>query len=117
MIPFKEFAKTLDQNEGYIDFVKRMDKLKSLSVEIDKREELLGKMYPASWVMDELLNKCYDLALSYFAEYMKDTSEWISWFIYENEWGTKKMEASINDVEVKVTSYKELYWLMMSTVD
>jgi hypothetical protein len=41
-----------------------------------------------------------------------DPHGWIEWFVYENEYGTRELEATINDKTFKVKSAKDLLALI-----
>jgi hypothetical protein len=41
-----------------------------------------------------------------------DPHGWIEWFVYENEYGTRELEATVNDKTFKVKSAKDLLALI-----
>jgi hypothetical protein len=40
---------------------------------------------------------------------MNDEDQWISWFVFENDFGRKGLTCKINDKEYKITTAKKLY--------
>ena len=43
---------------------------------------------------------------------MSDTSEWIDWFVYENDFGARGMEAGYDNALRPIATFDDLYILM-----
>lgn len=64
-----------------------------------------GKLFIAIWaVFDEMLS-------------IIDQRDWISWYVFDNDCGAKRMEAGHGDVLSEITTPKKLARLIVETED
>ena len=99
----------------YKAFNKDMKKLKKLHRDADKVYDNLVKMFGGYIFESPLYEAMYSgitYAMNLISEKYGDTSEWLSWYIYENEWGKKKMEAGESGKLKPITNLKDLWELM-----
>ena len=100
----------------YKEFHKDMMKLKKVHKEADKVYENLKSMF-GSYVFEsplyEAMYSGIEFAMNLIAnKYGDSANEWISWYIYENDWGKKKMEAGKTDNMKPIISLKDLWNVM-----
>lgn len=94
------------------EFVKYMSELETLNKEIRKTEQSFYQICEGM-IYIKCANDGFDLALKLIAKLMDDKTEWVSWFVYENEFGKRKLEAGYNNNLKPITTAKQLYKLMV----
>ena len=62
-------------------------------------------LFNASW-------KAFHLALNATAELIGDKFEWLDWYIYENQCGTKGLEAGPKDGTKPINNPEDLLWVI-----
>jgi len=105
---------------NYKEFNADMKRLKKVSVSIDKVYEDSKKVFgtgcfESPWY--EAMYLSFNLAMELVAEKYGDyANDWISWHIYENDWGKEKMEAGNKGEKLKpIITIRDL-WNVMKNV-
>ena len=88
------------------DFILKMKELEDINSELYSFQDFTDKYFGGYDF--ELGNKLFTIALKYLCELVNDNYDdgWISWYVYENDWGKKEYEAGINNEKVKVKNKK-----------
>lgn len=65
-------------------------------------------------VLNAVVNEMFDginISIELLERCMSDDNDWISWYIFETEWGKRKdmLTVTIRDVEIVLDSLEELY--------
>lgn len=76
-----------------------------------ERDEFFKYHYPESY---EFLNILFDKYVQNIAKMFGDESNWIDWYIYENEYGKRKLEAGEKGNLKPIKNVKDLYKLIVS---
>ena len=93
-----------------ISVKKVIEAQKSVSEAFDKLEEVLGvrsdsEFFNTYWKAIELCIEAVSIAVG-------DEQDWISWYIYDNEYGKKKMKAGYDGKLKKIGAIKDLVKLI-----
>ena len=95
------------------EFAKDMETLKDLYDKADKITDVLG-------VENEVMNVIYE-TFEYAVELTEQKYDnntyhvdggWISWYVYENEWGENEYEAGYDKKVKPIKNYEDLYELI-----
>lgn len=94
-------------------FIKYMERLKSFYKLRNETGDALGKLlFDESFTYfsfgEEFMNHYIELLEDVFG----DKSSWIQWFIFENDWGARAMEAGFKDNMLPIKTTEDLYDLM-----
>ncbi len=59
--------------------------------------------------------KYVDVAVDLAEKYFVDTGEWLSWFIYDNEFGNNKLELGVEGVVYKICNIEDFVaWFILN---
>ena len=100
----------------FSEFEKDMQKLKDICLEMDKVYEDATKVFgeycfESPWY--EVMYRAFALAMNIIAKKYDDlNAEWISWYIYENNWGKDKMEAGLDGKTFPIITIKDIWTVM-----
>ena len=83
---------------------------------VDNLCDLFGSEAFDSPVIENGYKYC-DVAVKLAEKYFGDTNDWISWFMYDNEFGENGYEATIDDSEVKIDSIESFVIFFMEFGD
>ena len=101
---------------AFKEFKKDMTRLKKACRHIDKVYEDSKKVFgqdcfESPWY--EAMYRGFELAADLVAEkYDDNVSKWISWYIWENNWGKDKMEAGSDKEMFPIITFKDLWKIM-----
>lgn len=92
------------------EFIKIMEELISLKQDENYLSEAFTRFEPqmnriSFYRQEELIVKLLKL-------YLKDTNDWISYFIYECDCGKKPMEVKTKTKTFKLKTLNQLWWLL-----
>jgi hypothetical protein len=73
------------------NFKKLLENFKSFSDKISELHDLGFDFYEGKYKLIEDVDKMFDIILK--THYNKYAIDWINWFIYETDYGQKKLEA------------------------
>ena len=100
----------------YEEFEKDIQRLKDTWLKIENVYEDSKKVFGDECFESPWYNTMYqsfELATTLIAEKYNDINcEWISWFIYENDWGNNKMEAGFKDRMFPIVTTEDLWNVM-----
>lgn len=96
-------------------FVDEMGELEKLYLKIEEQEDNVKKVFGVSDCDCGVLKtmwEVFDSSTRYLAMLAGDKYEWIEWFIFECEWGEKKMEAGIGECSMVIATASDLWEIM-----
>jgi len=99
---------TLEQFTSFIEAIKKFH----------EREQKLGDMFEefnSSWTIVEFCPEIVSSILSYLKSYFEDNDEWITYFMYELDYGTRTdLEATyVDGTSIPLSSIEDLYKLLL----
>lgn len=95
-----------------LEFAGWMEKLKKISDDNDKAAEGLENIIESHVCINGWSE---DLIVRLLERLMNDKFSYISWWIYDKEWGTdKKMKVYIDKMEIKTKTVEDLYNLLQT---
>lgn len=98
---------------NYKEFNAAIKNLKKFMEEQDKLNKLLRFITSSDYVYSELGNKFIDDYIDLLRKLNNDEDDWISWFVFENDFGKRKRKAIINNKELTISTTRELYKIML----
>lgn len=93
----------MDKKETIEEFIRLHKERETL---IDKLQELFG--FSDGVLMYETLFSMENFVLNLAAEKIGDKGDWLEWFVYDNECGSKGYEVTINGKEKKIKTVDDL---------
>jgi hypothetical protein len=93
----------------YNDFYEAIQSLKDFIEEQDKLDAVLKVISPTSTGVCEFGNKFIDDYIRILEIALGDTNQWVSWFVFENDFGNKKFEVRVNDIEYEISNEREFF--------
>ena len=93
----------------YEDFYKAMDSIREFMKEQDKLNELLQVISQSSTVVCEIGNKFIDVYIKIVEISLGDTNQWVSWFVFENEFGKNRLVLKVNDIPYKICDERQFF--------
>jgi hypothetical protein len=91
----------------YEQFTTILDNYKSYSETISGAEDVGLDLYEGKFATVVQIEKILETV--FLSHYTEEGWEWIDWFIYENEYGQRGMEAYDEEKNAICYSYKSLY--------
>ena len=97
----------------YSQFKKDIDRLKKVCLDIDKTYEDCKKVFgdycfESPWY--SAVYRCFELAVDVISQkYEDETTQWISWYIWENDWGKNAMEAGYDGDMKPIKTTRDLW--------
>jgi hypothetical protein len=94
--------------------------MSDLKKEYDKVNDLYEKLktvfgtYVFECEIFEVLYSSLEFSLKLVEGKYNDKSNWISWYIYENDWGKKEYEAGYDNNMKKICSVEDLYNIIIT---
>lgn len=61
--------------------------------------------------------KCFDRYKEFVSEAVGDNSDWIGWYIYDNDCGEKELEAGFDHDLRSIKTVEDLVWLIESGIN
>jgi len=77
------------------EFKKLIKKYKSLSNKLSELHDLGFDLYEGKFELMSDIEKMFDITIE--SHYTKQGTDWINWFVYENDYGKNKLEAKDGD--------------------
>ena len=77
------------------EFKKLLKKYKTCSDKLSQLHDLGFDLYEGKFQLMSDIEKLFDITIA--SHYNEEGVEWINWFIYENDYGKRKLEAKDND--------------------
>ena len=93
----------------YEEFVISNDKLKEYRKQQEKLDAILEIISPSGTGVVEFGNEFADDYIRLISISIKDYQEWYSWFVYENNYGKKKLSAFLKGKKYDITDCKSFY--------
>lgn len=90
------------------------DNLKKFMAEQDKLDAVLKVINPTSTGVCEFGNKFIDDYISVVEIALGDDEGWFSWFVFENEFGKKKMKVSKKNIPYIIKNESDLYYRILA---
>jgi len=102
---------------SYDNFYYALTKLKKFMDEQDKLTQVINVIAPSGTCVCEFGNEFLDDYINLLEHLVDDNSNWVSWFVFENEFGEKKLDVKIGDKKYKIKSDKILYDVCLNFKD
>jgi hypothetical protein len=93
----------------YKDFYEAIQSLKDFFKEQDKLDAVLKVISPTSTGVCEFGNVFIDDYIRIVEIALGDTNQWVSWFVFENEFGKNKLEVKVNDIEYEISNERHFF--------
>ena len=93
----------------YKDFYYASHNLKEFMKEQDKLDAVLKVISPTSTDVCEFGNKFIDDYIQVVENALGDKFNGFSWFVFENDFGKKKMKVKVNSKEYKICNEKQFF--------
>ena len=93
------------------EFKDRMSTLKINMEKVDTFAKALEKFCDTN-IIFSINYDIYESYMDLLSQQMNDKSEFIDWYIYETNWGEKKMSAGYDGEETIIDTYEKLYNLI-----
>ena len=93
----------------YKDFYYASHNLKEFIKEQDKLDAVLKVISPSSTGVCEFGNKFIDDYIKVVEIALGDEFNWFSWFVFENDFGKKKMKVKVDNKEYKICDEKQFF--------
>ena len=91
------------------------EKFIDIMVEIKINQEYTQTLW--NILNDEVMDKLFrvnETSVKILEEHFQDKSEWVNWFIFETEFGTKNRIVTFDGKEVDISSVQKLYDFLIS---
>jgi len=98
----------------YKDFYEAIQSLKDFIEEQDKLDAVLKVISPTSTGVCEFGNKFIDDYIKIVGIALGDTNQWVSWFVFENEFGKNKLEVKVNDIGYEISNEREFFDIILN---
>ncbi len=102
-------SKEQDTNMTLQEFQQSIKNLKDFFKELEGLESILKILSPSGTGVCEIGHKFIDDYISLLELALGDNSNIVSWFVFENEFGNRKLSCHIFDKEYKIRNEKDLY--------
>ena len=93
----------------YDEFLESMNNIKAFQKELNSLDGVLKVISPSGTGVCEIGHSFIDNYISLVSKNLGDKEEWISWFIFENEYGARKFTTQINDIEYVISDERTFY--------
>jgi sulfur transfer complex TusBCD TusB component (DsrH family) len=97
-------------------FVSMMVQLKKQWDKDSRFAKLLGDYFDGH-IVPTLSNDAFDVAVNAIGAHFEDIEKcgmsWVSWFVYENDFGAKGLDVKVNKKRFKIRNAEEMYDLIM----
>lgn len=94
----------------YEEFQNSMDNLKEFMKELEKLDDVLKVISPSGTCVCEIGSKFIDDYISLVERSMNDTSNNVSWFVFDNDFGSRKLTIGLEgEGEFIISNEKILY--------
>jgi aspartate/tyrosine/aromatic aminotransferase len=93
----------------YEQFLSSVNNLKAFNKELDKLNDVLQVLSPSGTGTCEIGHKFIDDYISLIELALGDNSNSISWFVFDNEFGKKKLSCYLDGKEYKIRNEKDMY--------
>lgn len=97
------------QDMEYKDFYYASHNLKEFIKEQYKLDAVLKVVSPSSTGVCEFGNKFIDDYIKVVEIALGDECNWFSWFVFENDFGKKKMKVKVDGKEYKICDEKQFF--------
>jgi hypothetical protein len=87
----KNLKKNIKENMQQKEFKNLLEKYKALSDKLSELHDLGFDFYEGKFELMSDIEKMFDITIE--SHYNEKGTDWINWFIYENDYGEKDMEA------------------------
>lgn len=98
----------------YKDFYEAIQSLKDFFKEQDKLDAVLKVISPTSTGVCEFGNEFIDDYIKIVEIALGDTNQWVSWFVFENEFGKNKLEVKVNDIGYEISNEREFFDIILN---
>lgn len=97
----------------YKDFYDASQNLKKFQNEQDKLYAVLNVISPSSTGVCEFGSEFIDDYIKVVEICLGDKYGWFSWFVFENDFGKRKLHTKIDDKEYTICDEKDFYEMFM----
>ena len=87
-----------------------LNKINNLSVKSDLLEKGLTTV---GIEVNTIVNPLEDLLIDVLQEAMGDETAWTSWFMYENDFGSRGLEVKVESTPIKTDTPEDIYDLII----
>ena len=99
---------------NYYQFENQINCLKEFFEEQEKLKNVLKVISPSGTCVCEFGNKFIDDYIRLLETAVKDEDGWISWFVFDNDFGKKELLIKINNKDHIINGTKPFYNLIFS---
>ena len=100
----------------YPQFLLSMEMLKDFISEQKKLNDVLNIISPSSTGIVEFGNKFIDDYIWLIETALIDDSNWVSWFVFENDFGKRRLRAGSKGNAVPICDEKDLYNVCLNPI-
>lgn len=93
----------------YKEFERAISDLKSFFKEQEKLDAVLKVISPTSTGVCEFGHSFIDAFIRLGEAALKDEYNWLSWFVFDNEFGAKKLTVSFDGKDYTIANEKDFY--------
>ncbi len=93
----------------YNEFYKSIIELKNFIKEQNKLQDIIEIISPTSTGVVEFGGKFIDSYINIIEIALGDNSKWVSWFVFENNFGKENLEVIIEGKSFKISNEKCFY--------
>ena len=93
----------------YQQFYYSMLNLKEFIKEQDKLNAVIKVISPTSTGVVEFGNKFIDDYIRIVEDALNDPANWVSWFVFDNDFGKKKLKVVVNGKSFNICDEKQFY--------
>lgn len=91
------------------EFERAVNNLKEFFQEQDKLDAVLKVLSPSGTGVVEFGNKFIDDFIRLGEAGLKDQDNWFGWFVFDNNFGARKLTLKFNQVEYVIANEKDFY--------
>jgi hypothetical protein len=95
-------------------FRKKIKKLHDIYIDLNKEDKLIEQLAGTYCHANTPKWYLFDLMIETINEQIEDEGDWLSWYIYDNDWGKKKMKAVVNEKEIIIDRIEKLWHCIQS---
>lgn len=93
----------------YDEFLESMNNIKAFQKELDSLDDVLRVISPSGTCVCEIGHRFIDNYISLVSKNLGDKEEWVSWFIFENQYGARKFTTEFNGIEYVISDERTFY--------
>lgn len=101
----------------YEEFQRSMNNLKEFMKELDKLDDVLKVISPSGTCVCEIGSKFIDDYIYLVERSINDNNNNVSWFVFENDFGSRKLTIGLEGVEEYVISDEKILYEVIQRIN